>query len=152
MKENQDTKISKQEKLEYVLKIIRDKKISNYEIEKNTGISQAGLGSITNGQTKNPRLTTINTLYEYLQQKYNVDIAKSLEPKDDKIFSSLSIEEKLNIIHQQNVDLKEENENLKDLIDTFYLTMEISLAPILRHFDLSKDTTPAKEENKSSIN
>ncbi|WP_426473391.1 helix-turn-helix domain-containing protein [Chryseobacterium balustinum] len=152
MKENQDTKISKQEKLEYVLKIIRDKKISNYEIEKNTGISQAGLGSITNGQTKNPRLTTINTLYEYLQQKYNVDIVKSLEPKDDKMFSSLSIEEKLNIIHQQNVDLMEENENLKDLIDTFYLTMEISLAPILRHFDLSKDTTPAKEENKSSIN
>ncbi|MDR4892234.1 MULTISPECIES: hypothetical protein [unclassified Chryseobacterium] len=67
------------------------------------------------------------------------------------VFEKLPIEEKLNYLHKQNIELREENENLKDLVEELSLTMEISLAPILRHFKLKADNKE-KREDKSSIN
>lgn len=65
-----NTKISKQEKLKKIFEIISKHDVSNYEISQNTGISEAGLGSITNKETKNPRDLTVNAIYEYLISKY----------------------------------------------------------------------------------
>lgn len=82
MKKENDTKISKQYKLKEIFRIIDKYKVSNYEISKNTGISEAGLGSITNGETKNPRELTVNSIYNYLVEKYESpqgEMLKSLE-------------------------------------------------------------------------
>ncbi|WP_018674877.1 S24 family peptidase [Riemerella columbina] len=70
MNEENNTNISKQNKLKEIFKIIEKYNVSNYEISKNTGISEAGLGSITNGETKNPREITVNSIYNYLVEKY----------------------------------------------------------------------------------
>jgi hypothetical protein len=70
MKTEYSSKISKQEKLEEILRIIKENSISNYEISKSTGISEAGLGSITNGITKNPRELTVNSIFIYLTSNY----------------------------------------------------------------------------------
>lgn len=70
MKKNEYTKISKQEKLDVIFNIIKKFRVSNYEISKNTSISEAGLGSIVNGCVKNPRDTTVNTIYDYLTNTY----------------------------------------------------------------------------------
>lgn len=68
------------------------------------------------------------------------------------VFEKLPIEEKLNYIHKQNMELREENEELKDMVDHLSLTMEISLAPILRHLKLKADDYEKAKENRSSIN
>ncbi|REC57020.1 hypothetical protein DRF62_02355 [Chryseobacterium piscium] len=71
------------------------------------------------------------------------------EDRDAKSFKFLSIEEKLNLLYQQNLELKEENENIKDILDEMSLTMEISLAPILRHFKLKVDDKQSAQKNSS---
>lgn len=86
MKKENNTKISKQYKLKEIFRIIDKYKVSNYEISKNTGISEAGLGSITNGETKNPRELTVNSIYNYLIETYeNIKIENlpqgELKPK-----------------------------------------------------------------------
>lgn len=70
MKDNENTKISKQKKLNLIFQIMDSYDVSNYEIAQHTGISEAGLGSIKNGDTKNPREITVNAIYNYLINKY----------------------------------------------------------------------------------
>ncbi|KPE50997.1 hypothetical protein [Chryseobacterium indologenes] len=80
---------------------------------------------------------------------------KSVISSDDVkkyVFEKLPIEEKLNYIHKQNMELREENEELKDMVDHLSLMMEISLAPILRHFKLKADDHSVIDKRKSSIN
>ena len=74
-----DTNISKKEKMQVIFNIIKSNKVSNYEISQNTGISEAGLGSITNGDTKNPRELTVNAIYDFLTKKYTEPNGKKLE-------------------------------------------------------------------------
>lgn len=86
METGNETKISKQGKLVEILRIINENQISNYEISKNTGISEAGLGSITNGITKNPREITVNTIFMYLIKNYESNysniVIDHISPKD----------------------------------------------------------------------
>lgn len=70
MKKANSIKISKQEKLDKIFEILKNEDVTNYEISQNTGISESGLGSITNRETKNPRELTVNAIYEYLMKKY----------------------------------------------------------------------------------
>lgn len=74
-----DTNISKKEKMQVIFNLIKSNKVSNYEISQNTGISEAGLGSITNGDTKNPRELTVNAIYDFLTKKYTEPNGKKLE-------------------------------------------------------------------------
>ncbi|AQY21380.1 S24 family peptidase [Riemerella anatipestifer] len=83
MKKENDTKISKQYKLKEIFRIIDKYKVSNYEISKNTGISEAGLGSITNGETKNPRELTVNSIYNYLVEKYESPQGEMLKSSEE---------------------------------------------------------------------
>lgn len=73
---------------------------------------------------------------------------KSEKKGTDNIFSKnkLSLEEKLDFLIQQNEAIKKENQEIKDMIDDINLLLEISLAPILRHFKLKADNY---EENKN---
>ncbi len=163
MKQNQFTEISKQEKLRYILETIKKEKITNYELQQNTGISQSGLGSITKGTTKSPRLTTINTLYNYLQQRNKEDENSSVDNSpvdltekelkwDKKKFMKLSIEKKLDVIFDQNQRISDENDSIIELIEKLALSSQISFAPILRHFKLKKDTPPKEQEKNKYPN
>lgn len=84
MENKLNTEISKQEKLNEIFDIIKKHNVSNYEISKNTGVSEAGLGSITNGNVKNPRLTTVEAIHSYLVRKYTSKV-KLLSPKNEVI-------------------------------------------------------------------
>ncbi|MCW0511359.1 S24 family peptidase [Riemerella anatipestifer] len=83
MKKENNTKVSKQFKLKEVFRIIDKYKVSNYEISKNTGVSEAGLGSITNGETKNPRELTVNSIYNYLVEKYELPQGEMLKSSEE---------------------------------------------------------------------
>lgn len=74
--------------------------------------------------------------------------------KDEKkdAFNNLKLEEKLAFLYDQNIELQNQNDELKDMVDHLTLTMEISLAPILRHFKLKADDYNNAKKNKSSIN
>ncbi|HFK5563503.1 TPA: S24 family peptidase [Elizabethkingia anophelis] len=94
MKEKENTKNSKQLKIDTIFKIIKQHKVTNYEISHNTGISEAGLGSITNGDTKNPRNITVDAIYDYLISNYpinshNIDV--DVDYKRPKGKSSIAI-------------------------------------------------------------
>lgn len=58
------------EKIEVIKDFIKKYNVSNYEISKNTGVSEAGLSSIKNGLTKKPRKVTIDAIYNYLISHY----------------------------------------------------------------------------------
>lgn len=83
MKKENNTKISKQFKLKEIFRIIDKYEVSNYEISKNTGVSEAGLGSITNGETKNPRELTVNSIYNYLVEKYESSQGEMLKSSEE---------------------------------------------------------------------
>ncbi|MFX1614850.1 hypothetical protein JZ925_08295 [Riemerella anatipestifer] len=83
MKKEKGTKISKQKKLDEIFRIIDKYKVTNYEISKNTGISEAGLGSITNRETKNPRELTVNSIYNYLVEKYESPQGEMLKSSEE---------------------------------------------------------------------
>lgn len=150
------------------LSIINENNLTGYALEKsNSGITSSKLTHIRKGRNK-PTEDMIEALVKIIPNLNRVYILtgegdryiKSSDIKDSKsnsdnktLFNTLSIEEKLYSLHIQNSKLIEENENLKDLVEDLSLKMEISLAPILRHFHLKKDggkEGPSKA--KSSIN
>lgn len=124
------TKISKQRKLEEIFKMIEDFNVSNYEISKNTGVSEAGLGSITNGDTKNPREITVNTIYKYLIENYKnrgVDkknIAKNSYNYKSPVTISKSNEIEIEALKKQNASLTKTIEQQDKIIDTLQRTIE----------------------------
>ena len=61
-----------------VLDLMKEYKVTAYEIERNTGLSAVGVQKIINGETKKPQPNTLNTIMEYINGKYiNVKISKS---------------------------------------------------------------------------
>ena len=61
-----------------VLDLMKEYKVTAYEIERNTGLSAVGVQKIINGETKKPQPNTLNTIMEYINGKYiNVKILKS---------------------------------------------------------------------------
>lgn len=76
---------SKSDKLKEILRLVEKYKVTNYEISKNTGLTEAGLGKIMSGKTQNPRSETIDIIYNYVVGKYKGDFehlgGRSLEPE-----------------------------------------------------------------------
>ncbi len=107
MKENHNTKISKHEKLAHIFEIIKKHNISNYEISQNTGISEAGLGSITNKITKNPREITVNAIYDFLLSKYS----------DSTIPKQISPNKEVDTV--DFIELNEEDSNKEVIVNAF---------------------------------
>ena len=56
----------KAEKLKEILNYVEENNISAYSIAKETGISEAGIGKIINGASKNPQLRTLEKIHAYL--------------------------------------------------------------------------------------
>lgn len=83
------------------------------------------------------------------------DAASSNENSKDEMrarFDNLKLEEKLAFLYDQNIELQDQNDELRDMVDHLSLTMEISLAPILRHFKLKADDYEKAKQERSSIN
>ncbi len=58
-------KLLKKEKIKRILKIISDQDVTAYELSKDTGLNESGLGRFINGKTKSPHDGTLNILYNY---------------------------------------------------------------------------------------
>lgn len=135
--------------LEEALKLINKYSITAYDISQGTGISSVGIQKIINGESKRPLERTLESITSYIKQKYSLESLVANEEGDIDI-KNKPHDEQMAILHKDILDLKKENEELKDMVDDLTLKIEISLAPILRHFKLKADTT--EKHTDSSVN
>lgn len=61
--------MTKKEKLKFVLEKTKEMQISAYDIAKNTTLTEAGVGRILNGTSKNPQENSLNSIITYLETK-----------------------------------------------------------------------------------
>lgn len=139
----------------YLKDFFKEKNISQKEIQDSLNVSQQYVSSILNGKKSIGK-----KLAEKLSELYGLDKSILLTGDFPENTKSKFIEsaiknkphdEQMAILHKDILDLKKENEELKDMVDDLSLKIEISLAPILRHFKLKADNK-VKQEDKSSIN
>lgn len=139
------------------------------EIRKKLGITQTELANLIGrtsmrtvqnwegGKSSIPDFVE-EILNKELNKKNTPFFAKAQNPNNTE-FESLSVDDKLNFLYKQNISLEignknllNENEELKEMVDNLTLMMEISLAPILRHFKLKADDVKDVKKDNSSIN
>ena len=138
----------------YLKDFFKERNISQKEIQDSLNVSQQYVSSILNGKKSIGK-----KLAEKLSDLYGVEKTILLtgefpENTSNLIESAIKNkphDEQMAILHKDILDLKKENEELKDMVDDLSLKIEISLAPILRHFKLKADSK-VKQEDKSSIN
>lgn len=68
--------LSKTEKLNLIFTLIEKYGVSNYEISKQTGISEPGVGKIINRISLNPHNATVDLILDYLTETYGGDFLK----------------------------------------------------------------------------
>ncbi|WP_079242651.1 hypothetical protein [Chryseobacterium indologenes] len=137
------------ELLEEALKLINKYSITAYDISQGTGISAVGIQKIINGESKRPLERTLETITSYIKQKYVSDV-KSHDNNEGSEIKNKPHDEQMAILHKDILELKKENEELKDMVDDLTLKIEISLAPILRHFKLKADTKEKQKDRSSN--
>lgn len=57
--------------LESIISEIKEKGLTGYKIAEETGLTEVGVNKILNGQSKNPRVSTLEILHNYLHNKPN---------------------------------------------------------------------------------
>lgn len=62
----------KQMMLDYVLLAFKQHKITYYEVANNTSLTEAGVGKVLKGISKNPHTNTIKELYDYISSNYSI--------------------------------------------------------------------------------
>lgn len=65
--------LTKKEKIDFVIKYVKDYNITAYEIGAKTGLNTSGVSRILNGQTKNPQKNTVNDIYNYILENYSTE-------------------------------------------------------------------------------
>lgn len=133
-----------EEKTETIKDLMISYNLTTYEINKNTGISIFGLESILKGTTKKPRKATLDKILNYLDS-LNKEGTTNLELKEehttkfrnktvaeppenyDLNFNNLKIDDKLNIIYNQNLAHTKAIEDLQHQLNILHLTTEESL-------------------------
>jgi transcriptional regulator with XRE-family HTH domain len=58
--------LSKEEKLRFILRYVKEKDLSAYELGMKTGLNVSGLTRLVKGDVKNPNKGTVNILYNYI--------------------------------------------------------------------------------------
>lgn len=77
------SKLSKKQKLNFILEKVKEFEISGYEIGKKTGMSISGIERILNGTVKNPHENTLNAIIDYLENKVlGIETDKISEPAE----------------------------------------------------------------------
>ncbi|WP_281225401.1 hypothetical protein [Flavobacterium aquiphilum] len=61
--------LTKKEKLNIILKKVKELDLTAYDIAKNTPLTEAGIIRIINGTSKNPQENSLNTILEFLENK-----------------------------------------------------------------------------------
>lgn len=79
--------LTTEENLKKILEIIDHRKLTAYQIAKETGISQAGLGKIINGQSVKLQKKTINKLLNYLVKNETTENNISLDEHPEVLHS-----------------------------------------------------------------
>ncbi|MEJ5105552.1 helix-turn-helix transcriptional regulator [Chryseobacterium sp. MYb328] len=139
----------------YLKDYFAENNISQKEIQDALNVSQQYVSGFINGKRSIGK-----RLAEKLSSLYGIDKAFLLTGEFSKIIQkeptnldikNLPHDKQMEILHNDLLELKKENEELKDMVDSLTLKIEISLAPILRHFKLKEDSKD-KQRDKSSIN
>lgn len=61
--------LTTKEKLEIILEMCEKHGITAYDIGENTPLNTSGIHRILTGEVTNPRASTVNTIYEYIEEK-----------------------------------------------------------------------------------
>lgn len=153
---------------DYILHLKSNKLIkTNQDIVETGLIAKSNLSKAINGDPRYLTKSLVKKLTNYFNESNqtfediwfgqgSVAIKTKIQPSSDNTDEDVNIknkphDEQMAILHRDLLELKKENEELKDMVDNLTLKIEISLAPILRHFKLKEDSKD-KKENKSSIN
>lgn len=118
------------EKIEVIKDFIEKYNVSNYEISKNTGVSEAGLSHIKNGQTKNPRKITVDAIYNYLTTRYpNNEVTHNINSSNNIYINSVgdNSQDKTNeknIYNEMIITQRELIDSLKEQITQYCKEIE----------------------------
>ena len=112
-----------------VLDLMKEYKVTAYEIERNTGLSAVGVQKIINGETKKPQPNTLNTIMEYINGKYiNVKISKSNlyaggkhkinqgGVYNDSENTKELINDLMNMIREKDIQISKKDEQIQQLL------------------------------------
>lgn len=133
--------ISKEEKIKLIRDIAEKNDIKPYEIGQKTSISSSSAQKIFSGEQKNPRNKTLNIILEYLENtivgtKGQLEVMKEYTTEFrnkhvaetpinyHKDFSNLKIDDKLNIIYQQNLEQNNKLELISNALGNLILDFE----------------------------
>ncbi|WP_126654073.1 hypothetical protein [Chryseobacterium aureum] len=144
---------------ERLIKFINEENLSQSKFEKKANLSNGYVNNIKNSISDKIFDFRIHPAFPHLNKiwlfhgigEMKTEIYKKENSSLDSPIKNKPHDEQMAILHKDILDLKKENEELKDMVDELTLKIEISLAPILRHFKLKADTKE-KHEDKSSIN
>lgn len=123
--------------LERLVKDIKDRGLTAYEISKTTPLSEDGINKILRGDSKNPRQTTLLILQDYLEGKY--DNNPSEDPKEVKTesgFEDIVAQKVLKEFHPMLAEVFKSHDGIKKEVAKL----------ILDNDDLLDDVEELKEE------
>lgn len=112
----------KNDNLSELLELIEKHNITAYELAKHTGFSSVGIQKIIDGKTKKPSAVTIDTILDYVKDKYllgksyTTESVISSQDVSNYIFDKASLEDKLKLIFEQNSKIMKDYSDIKDLI------------------------------------
>jgi len=94
--------LNKENKLLFILENVKKYSITAYEIGTNTELNISGIDRVLDGTTKNPQKTTVNIIYDYINNKY-VTPKKNQVNEENSVYNSnnLPCEEKLLILEKE---------------------------------------------------
>lgn len=114
--------LTKEEKLNFILKNQKELKISANTISKNTDLTEAGVQRILKGISKNPQEKSLNKIVEYiisLTTGSNLHKEATQEAEADyiKIPNTNELQQEIINCFKEIKELTKENTKLKDLLD-----------------------------------
>ncbi|GEJ46067.1 hypothetical protein [Chryseobacterium sp. ON_d1] len=124
--------------LKEALKLINKYSITAYDISQGTGISAVGIQKIINGESKRPLERTLESITSYIKQKHSLESLETNDEEDIDI-KNKPHDEQMAILHNEIIELKNENNKLSDKIDDTIALIELYLSPIAMKMEINID-------------
>jgi predicted transcriptional regulator len=105
---------NKEGKVNLIKKLCKEYNITAYEIGLKCSISKGTAYNILSKSNISPREKTLDKILKFINETYinpSTGITQQYTPKEN--FNSLSIEDKLNIIYNQNIEILSRLNNTK---------------------------------------
>ncbi len=77
--------MKKKDWIKRILMVVKEHKVSAYELSKHTTMSQMGANNILSGASSNPNETSLNLVSDYFKEKYKINpdwLKTGREPKN----------------------------------------------------------------------